>query len=93
MVSVCRPLVVRVIFGTVLSLTIFAAQFRCNVAIPWVKWLFAGLSLRRPGFCVSVSPCGICGGRNGTGTGFSPSSSVLPRQYNPTVIQHVGMNS
>jgi hypothetical protein len=50
MVSVCRPLVVRVIFGTVLSLTIFAAQFRCNVAIPWVKWLFAGLSPRRPGF-------------------------------------------
>jgi hypothetical protein len=25
-----------------------------------------------------VSPCGICDGQNGTATGFSQSSSVIP---------------
>jgi hypothetical protein len=43
---------------------------------------------QRPGFVPGSGYVGFSGGQSGTGTGFSPSSSISPCQYYSTVTMN-----
>ena len=59
-------------------------------ALPWLRRPIVGLSPRRPGVC---HRSGICGGINGIGAGFGPSTSVLSCQYYSTNAPHSSLST
>jgi hypothetical protein len=63
--------------------------FVMGVTIKWHGRAIAQAVSRRPFAAEArvqsrVGPCAICGGQSGTGTGFSPSTSVFPCQFHST---------
>jgi hypothetical protein len=54
------------------------------LTVPWLRRLVAAEALVRS----RASPCEICGGQSGTGTGLSPSTSVSPVNFIPSVLHY-----
>ena len=59
----------------------------CKCNLPHFRRLLAGISPWIAGF--EVSPREICGGRNGNGTGLSPSSSAFPHLHHAPYYLHL----
>jgi hypothetical protein len=53
-------------------------------AVPWLRSLSRRPLTAKAKVGTRINPCGICGGQSGTGTGFSPSSSVFSSVFHST---------
>jgi hypothetical protein len=58
-------------------------------AVPWLRRLVAGLSLRRPGFDPGSVHVRFCGGQSDTVTGFSPNCRFFPVNFIPLVLHYL----
>jgi hypothetical protein len=61
------------------------SQSKKKGAVSWLKAVSRRPLTAETRVRARVNPCEICGGQSATGTGFSPSSSVFPCQYHPTI--------
>jgi hypothetical protein len=70
-------------------------SIRVNIAsaVPWLRRLSRRPLTEEFRVRARVNPFGIWGGRSGTTTGFSPSSSVFPCQYHFIVVLHIHISS
>jgi hypothetical protein len=60
------------------------------MVVPWLTRLATGPLTAEARVRSRVSPCGICGGQSGTGTGFSPITLVFPYQFHSTSAPLLG---
>jgi hypothetical protein len=55
-------------------------------AVPWAQTVSPRPLTAEARVRSRISPCGVCGGQSGTGTGFSPSCRFSPVNFIPLVL-------
>jgi hypothetical protein len=89
------------IFGTALNsaryynkciyVFMYSTRYSCQilVKIQWFRQLFASLETSQVRFRSQFTPCEKCRWGNGTGSCFSPNTSVFLSQYDSTTVPYI----